>query len=181
MQRLTKLDPGTLAGRKREVYNTIAGGPRGGVRGPFVALLQCPDIADYVQGLGAHLRFEGALPGPLRELAILMTARFWTAAYEWCAHVTIAEKEGLAPEVITAIGDKKMPEFQSAEEKAVYDFCREALEQRRVGDDAFAVVVDALGRAGAAELAAVMGYYSLISMVLNTFKIVPPEGAEPPF
>jgi hypothetical protein len=26
-----------------------------------------------------------------------------------------------------------------------------------------------------------MGYYSLISMVLNTFKIVPPEGAEPPF
>ena len=103
-----------------------------------MALLQCPDIADYVQGLGAHLRFEGAVPGPLRELAILMTARFWTAAYEWCAHVTIAEKEGLAPEVITAIGDKKTPEFQSAEEKAVYDFCREALEHRRVGDDAFA-------------------------------------------
>ena len=50
MQRLPKLDPRTLAGRKREVYNTIAGGPRGGVRGPFVALLQCPDIADYVQG-----------------------------------------------------------------------------------------------------------------------------------
>ena len=99
MQRLPKLDPGALMGRKREVYNTIAGGPRGGVRGPFVALLQCPDIADYVQGLGAHLRFEGALPGPLRELAILMTARFWTAAYEWCAHVTIAEKEGLAPAV----------------------------------------------------------------------------------
>ena len=111
MQRLPKLDPGTLAGRKREVYDTIAGGPRGGVRGPFVALLQCPDIADYVQGLGAHLRFEGALPGPLRELAILMTARFWTAAYEWCAHVTIAEKEGLALEVITAISDKKTPEF----------------------------------------------------------------------
>ena len=108
MQRLPKLDPGTLAGRKREVYNTIAGGPRGGVRGPFVALLQCPDIADYVQGLGAHLRFEGALPGPLRELAILMTARFWTAAYEWCAHVTIAEMEGLAPEGITAIDDDPM-------------------------------------------------------------------------
>ena len=109
------------------------------------------------------------------------STRFWTGAYEWCAHVTIAEKEGLAPEIITAIGEMKTPEFQSAEEKAVYDFCRQALEQRRVGDDAFAGVVDVLGRAGAAELAAVMGYYSLISMVLNTFEIAPPEGAELPF
>lgn len=181
MQRLPELDPGTLSGRQKEVYDNIANGPRGGVRGPFLALLQCPDIADYVQGLGAHIRFEGALPGPLREMAILMTARFWTGAYEWCAHAAIAEKEGLAPEIITAIGDGKTPEFQSAEEKAVYVFCFEALEQRRVGDDAFAGVVDVLGRAGAAELAAVMGYYSLISMVLNTFDIAPPEGAEPPF
>ena len=181
MQRLPELDPGTLAGRQKEVYDNIAGGPRGGVRGPFLALLQCPDIADYVQGLGAYIRFEGALPGHLREMAILMTARFWTGAYEWCAHVPIAEKEGLAPEIIAAIGEKKTPEFQSAEEKAVYEFCQEALEHRRVGDDAFAGIVDALGRAGAAELAAVMGYYSLISMVLNTFEIAPPEGAEPPF
>ena len=181
MQRMPELDPGSLPGRQKEVYDNIVNGPRGGVRGPFQALLQSPDIADYVQGLGARIRFEGTLPGHLRELAILMTARFWTGAYEWCAHVTIAEKEGLAPEIITAIGEQRTPDFQSDEEKAVYGFCHEALEQRRVGDGAFAGVVDALGREGATELAAVLGYYSLISMVLNTFEIPPPEGAELPF
>lgn len=178
MERLSTLDPERLTARQRDVYDKIAG-TRGGVRGPFAVLLRCPEIADDVQALGAHLRFAGGLPGRLRELAILTTARFWTAQYEWAAHAPIAEKEGLDPAVIEAIAARRKPAFAAADEEAVYGFCRECLGRHRVGDAAYARAVEALGEDGVVELAAVVGYYSLISTVLNAFEVAPPEGAAP--
>ena len=57
--------------------------PAGRVRGPFKALLQAPELGDLVQAVGGHLRYEGALPGDLRELAILVTGRHASAQYEF--------------------------------------------------------------------------------------------------
>ena len=54
-------------------------GPRGGVRGPFNALLRSPVLADRVQKLGEFLRFESSIPARLNEFAILITARHWNA------------------------------------------------------------------------------------------------------
>ncbi|MFQ5764995.1 MAG: carboxymuconolactone decarboxylase family protein [Rhodospirillales bacterium] len=178
MERLSTLDPESLSPRQRDVYDKVAG-TRGGVRGPFAVLLRCPEIADGVQALGAQLRFAGGLPGRLRELAILTTARFWTAQYEWAAHAPIAEKEGLDPAVIDAIAQWRKPVFDAAEEKAVYDFCHESLGRRRVGDDTYARALESLGEDGVVELAAVVGYYSLISTVLNAFEVAPRDGAVP--
>ena len=180
MQRLAPVDAADLTESQKEVHDKIAGGPRGAVRGPFAVLLHNPDVADPVQALGAHLRFQGALPGRLRELAVLTTARHWTARYEWHAHALIAAEEGLDPAVIEAIAERRPPDFPSSDEETVYAFCREILDGRRLSDDAYARAVGVLGSEGVVELVAVMGYYSLISMVLNAFDIKPPEGAGPP-
>ena len=81
MPRLPELDPDALTPKQQQVFDAITNGPRDGVRGPFAALLHHPGVAEHVQAMGIHLRFNGVLPGRLRELAILTAARFWGAEY----------------------------------------------------------------------------------------------------
>src|SRR5579862_3853259 len=82
----------------------IVAGPRGEVRGPFNALLRSPELADRIRHMGDYLRFESDVPADLKELAILLVARFWSAQYEWYAHSKLSVKAGLSPAVSDAIG-----------------------------------------------------------------------------
>ena len=112
MSRLPKIDDNDLTPEQRRVADEIASGPRGEIRGPFIPLLHNPAATDAVQRMGAFLRFSGTLPGDLRELAILVVARHWTAQYEWFAHHRIALEEGLAPAICDAIADGRRPNFE---------------------------------------------------------------------
>ncbi|NQV82706.1 MAG: carboxymuconolactone decarboxylase family protein [Rhodospirillales bacterium] len=177
MPRLPELDPTALTPEQQQVHDNITNGPRGGVRGPFAALLHHPGITEHVQAMGIHLRFDGVLPGHLRELAILTTARFWAAEYEWNAHAPIAEKEGLGLTVINAIAENRTPDFSNDAEKIVHAFCCEVHGDHQVTDATYDAATTALGHEGVIELTALCGYYTLISMTLNTFQVLPPEGA----
>ncbi len=175
MPRLQQLDSDNLTTKQKEVFDRITAGPRGGVRGPFVPMLLSPGVCDYIQGLGAYLRVDGVLPGKLRELAILTTARFWKADYEWNAHVPFAKKEGLDLAVIDAIAEGKTPDFTDDDEKAVHAFITGLHRDHQVSDAAFDAIKDAFGEQATLELTALAGYYTLISMVLNTFEVAPPK------
>src|SRR5258708_31333558 len=96
--RFKVLGESDMTGAQRKVYKEIASGPRGGVRGPFNALMRRPELADRAQKLGETVRFESSLPERLKEFAILITARHWTAQYEWHSHHAHALKAGLAPQ-----------------------------------------------------------------------------------
>ena len=76
-------------------------GPRRGLGGPFNVLLRSPEMGDLAQKLGEYARFRPAVPAKLRELAIIVTARHWTAQYEWNAHRRAAAQAGLKEEIIT--------------------------------------------------------------------------------
>ncbi|HXD96032.1 MAG TPA: hypothetical protein VN646_05800, partial [Candidatus Acidoferrum sp.] len=56
----------------RRVYEKITV-KRGAVRGPFASLMHHPVLAERVGDLGEYLRFNGTLPGDIRELAVLVT------------------------------------------------------------------------------------------------------------
>ena len=73
----------------------MASGARGGVKGPFQALITSPELCARVEQLGVFVRFECSVPMRLRELAILCVGHHWKAAYEWFAHAPIAEKQGV--------------------------------------------------------------------------------------
>ncbi len=173
MERLPALEPAMLSDRPRKLFDKIASGPRGGVAGPLNVLLQCPGVGDPVQELGRYLRFEGVLPGPLRELAILVTARFWTAQFEWHAHARIAREEGLY-----AVGTT--PLLATPQENAVYNFCHELHTNRMVGDACYTQAVETLGREAVIELTVLAGYYAMISMIINAFEVPQPDGVAPP-
>ncbi len=179
MSRLPELTPETMTEAQARVAEEIASGPRGGVRGPFPWLLRSPGIAAHVQRLGAYIRYESALPGNLRELAILITARFWRAQYEWHAHQPLALKEGVDEAVIAALQHRRRPEFTDDAEAAVYDFCTAMLESHEVSDTAYEAALARLGEERLVDLIGLMGYYSLLAMVMATFQIPVPGGEAP--
>lgn len=180
MSRFPKLTPETMTEAQRAVAAEISAGPRGEVRGPFIALIHHPELARRIQQLGEQLRWGSKLPASLLELAVLITARRWTCQHEWWAHEKLARKAGLDERIIQAIAEGRRPENLSADEAAVYDFCREAHDSGRVSDAPFAAVRDRFGLDGALELLALSGYYSLMAMVLNTAGMPLPDNAAPP-
>jgi 4-carboxymuconolactone decarboxylase len=180
MSRLPAIEPDQLSAAQRRVYDTLAGGPRAGVRGPFLALLQVPELADRVQHLGEYLRFNTSFLPRLSELAILITARHFTCQYEWHAHEPHAQKGGLAQSTIDAIKAGKRPEPLQDDEAAVYDFATELLRDGKVSDEAYARATQAFGVKGAVELAALIGYYIMIGMTLMAHEMPLPAGKEPP-
>ena len=116
------------------------------------------------------------MPGNLREIAILITARFWSAQYEWYAHKPIALEEGVDEEVIEAIAGRHRPQFSNAAEAAIHDFCLPMLETPKAPDETYKVALDALGEEQLVDLVSLPGYYSLLAMLMATFNIPVPGG-----
>src|SRR5262245_30453400 len=101
--RFPKLAPDEMTPLQREVAAEISAGPRGEVRGPFVALIHHPELARQLQHLGEQLRWKAKLPQALVEMAVLVTARRWTCQHEWFIHEKLARDAGLPAGVIDAI------------------------------------------------------------------------------
>lgn len=178
--RFHKLAADEMSPLQREVAAEIAAGPRGEVRGPFVALIHHAALARPIQNLGEFLRFGASLPLPLLEMAILMTARRWTCQHEWYAHERLARKAGLGEHIIAALMRGEQPEPMSEAEREVYAFCREAHDGGHVSDGPFEAVKARFGNEGVLELLCVSGYYSMMAMVLNSARMPLPENAPPP-
>jgi len=164
---------------QRTMTTNVLTGPRRGLGGPFNVLLRSPEMGDYAQKLGEYARFRPAVPAKLRELAIIVTARHWTAHYEWYAHRRAAAQEGLKEDIITAIANRKRPVGMQPDEEVVYNFANELLETKQVSDAAFKAVVDRFGEKGAVDIIGVMGYYQMVSMLLNVDRYPLPAGTQP--
>ena len=95
--RLPPLPPEQRSPAQTEVAQAIIAGPRGSLGGPFQAWLRSPVLAERLQTLGEYVRFDNVLPRRLSEFAILITARHWTAQFEWYAHHKLALAAGLDP------------------------------------------------------------------------------------
>ncbi len=168
--RIGPIDPDGLDGRQAAVFEAIRRS-RGHVGGPFSVLLHIPALAERVQRLGFHVRYESELTSRSREIAILVTARRWECSYEWDAHEPIAWDLGISEEVTSAIRRCEMPVDLSDEEAAVHEYVRELASDGFVKDPTYQRALSQLGRAGVIELTALVGYYTMLAMTLNAHRI----------
>jgi len=152
---------------------------RGQPSGPWIVLLRSPEVMSRARELSDYLRYESILPGWLREFVILMTARQWSQSYEWSVHSRLAIDEGLSPEIARAIVEGRRPESMVDEEVILYDFCMELQRNQSVSDATYARAVERFGEQGVVETVSLMGYYTMISMVLNTARTPLPAGGKP--
>jgi 4-carboxymuconolactone decarboxylase len=180
MPRLKPLPPEEMDAEQRRIHDAIVSGPRGGIRGPFLAWLRSPVLADRAQHLGEFCRFNSSLEPRLSELAILCTARHWAAQFEWYAHEPMAQRGGLAQDIIDAIRVGERPSFTNSDEEAIYDFCDEMYRTKRVSQMTYDRAVAELSERGVVDLVGIIGYYALVSMTLNAFEMPLPDGVAPP-
>jgi 4-carboxymuconolactone decarboxylase len=169
----------TMTPVQQRMTRSVLAGKRGAMQGPYNVLLHSPELGDLAQKFGAHTRFNSSLPLVLNELAILMVARFWTCQFVWWIHRRIAEEAGLPRELTQAIASGSPPSVLTGELQAVYVFCNELLQTRRVSNESYAALIRHFGEAGAVDLMGTMSYYTLVSMALNVDQYPLPEGAEP--
>jgi 4-carboxymuconolactone decarboxylase len=146
--------------------------------GPFVPLLWSPDVMLRTAALGGYLRYQSIFPARLSEFMILIAARHWTQQYEWSLHCPIAIRAGVEPQVVSAIAAGRRPAGMAEDQAILYDFCTELIMTQRVNDATYARALGTFGEQGVVEAAVIMGYYSMLAMVLNIAR-TPPEPGGP--
>ncbi|NYI02766.1 carboxymuconolactone decarboxylase family protein [Cupriavidus plantarum] len=143
---------------------------RNGVVGAvFETLLERPAVAQAASDIGLAIRFSGCLPAPLRELAICTVAAHWRTEHEWKIHADLALKAGVDAALLDALEENLPLPSCSAEQHAVHAFITELLHDGRAAVATRDKVLELLDRPQAVELAAIAGYYSLLSFAMNTF------------
>ncbi len=179
--RLPILDETQMSEAQRSLLEAIRSGPRGKSvtpRGPFAVWLHAPEFGHLAQALGGHCRYKTTLEPRLSEFAILCTARLWKAQYEWFAHAPMAEKAGVKPKTIADLRAGREPKSAPKDERAIYAFVRELYKTSRISDRTYKRVHAFLGDGGTVELVGILGYYVMISMTLNVFRMMPPADTE---
>jgi 4-carboxymuconolactone decarboxylase len=177
--RLKLLSPGEMNPEQKQTYDESIAGKRGAPPAPMMAWLNSPEMARHATRLGEQLRFNTIFPPKLSEIAILVTARHWTAHYEWYAHKRLALKGGMDPRIIEDIRDRRTPSFDDPKGRMIYDVARSLHEGHGLAQPLYDEAVSVLTLRGVTEVIGLCGYYTLVSMTLNTFEFELPEGEVP--
>lgn len=178
--RLPKLNPEAMTSRQREVHDKIAG-KRGKVGAPYQVWLYSAELCERVEAVGAYLRWDSAIAPKYRELSLLIAAQFFDAQYSWNAHAEAAIKEGIRPETLKAIAERRPPTFNDEEERIFFSFAMELLENHFVRQETFDAARKVFGTQGLVDIVGALGNFSMLAMLLNTFEVDLQPNLPPPY
>jgi 4-carboxymuconolactone decarboxylase len=174
--RLKLLSLGEMNEDQKKTYDESIASKRGSAPPPMMAWLNSPEMARHATRLGAVLRFDTIFPAKLSEIAILVTARHWTSHYEWYAHKRLALKGGMDPQIIVDIRNRRTPRFDDPKAQMIYDVAKSLHEGHGLSKALYDDAVKTLTERGLVEIIGLCGYYTMVSMTLNTFEFDLPEG-----
>ena len=152
-----------------------------GIGGPYNLLLRSPVLGQRLFDLFDYLRWNTSIDLRLNEFAILIVGRQWRSQVEWFAHVPIALKAGLSPDIIAELKASKRPSKMAEDEAMVYDFVTELTTTHRVSDETFARARKPFSDQQIVDLTAVAGNYVMVAMILAMAEQTVPPGKEEPF
>lgn len=166
-ERLPLPSDGAMSQAQREAAQALIAGPRKGVYGPFLPLLRSPVLLDRVAKMGEYLRFESVLDARVRELVTCAVARHVGNQFEWTMHAPLAVKAGVSEATVEALRLGARPKQLPRDEETALDFSRELLQTHGVSDPTYAEALQAFGEQGVVELASLIGYFAMVSWVMN--------------
>ena len=151
---------------------------RGGVARNYAAILNNPQAAGAMAGLGGYARFETPLPPRVKALAVLTAAREACGHYVWTVNQAAAKQAGISDEIIAAIREYRAPAGFDADDATVVQFVLELLRQHRVSDSTFEAMRALVGNEGVVDVLVVSGYYHTLAHCLQALDVDLPEGTE---
>ena len=193
--RLVPMTPDTLDEDQRALYDAVVESPRaqlplfqkfgmredGSLAGPFDAWLRTPALGKLLERVGMGLRELTTLPPAAREVAILVVGAAWRATFEWFAHSLMAKGLGVPDAVIDDIGRQRRPQIDDPAMLAAHDVAHELVHERAITDATYERAVAILGERGLVEVVCNIGYYQMISGILEGFQPpLHPEITGPP-
>lgn len=166
---------------QRAAAAELIAGPRKGVKGPFIPLMRSPELMARLQKVGEYLRFQGALAPRVSEFVTLVVSRLWTQQFEWFVHVPLAREAGTAQQTIDDLREGRRPGAMNDDERTAYDFACELVANHGVSDATYDEAVARFGERAVIDLIGIVGYFAMISMVLNVAHTPPTvvAGVEP--
>lgn len=177
MSRLSPPPYDQMTPAQQAVHDAIVSGPRGSVRGPFLAWIANPKMADRAQKLGEYFRFDTSITRDLAEIAIIVTGAHYRAEFEWWAHSRMASEAGVSDDVINAIRAGSEPAFDDPRAAAVHRVAYALNHRHRLTDAEYADAHAVLGDEGLVDVIGLCGYYALVSLTLNAFDVETPDGS----
>jgi 4-carboxymuconolactone decarboxylase len=169
-----------MSAEQIRVNDTIAAVRAGGqASGPFGIWLRTPEFAELAGDFGTYLRTRTTLPRRLLELTVLVTARDWTAQYEWYAHEQHVGVAGLDADLVEDLRLGKRPDFKAADDAVVYDVATEIHGTKTLSDETYQRALDTLGEQTVIDLLTIIGYYTMIAVVLVGLEVDTPDGSTP--
>jgi 4-carboxymuconolactone decarboxylase len=162
---------------QREAADALIAGPRKGVYGPFLPLLRSPALLDRIARTGEYLRFESVLDARVRELVTCAAARHVGNQFEWQMHAPLAQKAGVAASALESLRVGARPKELKPDEELALDFARELMATHGVSDTTFEAALPVFGEQGVVELTTLVGYFVMVSWLMNVARTAGPSGA----
>jgi len=167
------MNPATLPPAAKALYETMAARRKAkgeGFGGPYLALLNHPELARHIEELGFFLKFEGTLPRPIYQFIVLTVARATGAAFEWHDHIAHARAAGLPADVIDCIGSARIAALPQPY-ALVHAILAKTMAWQAVPDDLQARAVAQWGREGLVEIVVLSGFYQMFAAINQGFGI----------
>ncbi|HIG43310.1 MAG: carboxymuconolactone decarboxylase family protein [bacterium] len=154
----------------------------GQLGGPFDPWIRSPEVAQRAMSLGNFVWERTAVGRRIVELAIIVTGRHWRSNVEWVAHSKMAKAEGVSDEVIQSVFDQVEPPADAPDdEKLTIEVCRAIHDTKDLPLPLYKAAIEQWGETGLMDIIQTIGFYSFVSMTLNTFNIPTAEGDPTPF
>lgn len=177
MSRIPRAKREELSPEHQQIWDHIHAARTGG-GGPYSMLLHVPTLAGHVAATEDYFRLNSALSDADREIVILAAARQLGARYPWMRHEIRARQAGVRNEVIETIRAKGSFAGFTPREKLLAEIPVSLTREHGLSDDLFARAERELTRRQLVEVIALVGHYSMIGFVANTFDIKAPEGSQ---
>jgi len=174
--RMPPIPTDKMTDAQRKVAAEIAAGPRGKVEGPYWPIIRSPGLTESLQKVGEYYRYRCPLERKLNEMAALMAARSWTQQFEWDVHILQALDAGLKKDIALAIAEGRRPAGMAEDEEILYDFVTELLANKGVSDPTYARTVARFGESGIVDFVGIVGYYTMLAMIMNVARTPLLEG-----
>lgn len=166
MARIDYFDPATapphiitaLAGKKKlNIFQMIANSDGAGAE---------------TLALGQRLSHGTSLDHVDREIVILRVGKLSGASYEIKQHTAVARRVGLSDKKIQAIGEYPETDFVFDDaERDLIAFTDAVVHETTPPEDVFRRVEGRYSRSQLVELVLLIGFYMMVSRVMNTFEI----------